>query len=72
VDKVTFARLLGIQSIDGFVEIGSVDKDRFVPPDVDFENVRPLVHVMGQFRRGCTSVDIENCRWANRRVQNGK
>jgi hypothetical protein len=90
VDKVTFARLLGIKSIDGslfhqqgnfpshgFFEIGSGDQDRFVPPDVDltdvdFENVRILVHRMGLVRKGCTSRDIEMCRWANRRLQTGK
>jgi hypothetical protein len=90
VDKVTFARLLGIKSIDGslfhqrgnfpshgFFEIGWGDQERFVPPDldmtdVDFENVRILVHPMGLFRRGCTSDDIEKCRWANWRLYSGK
>jgi hypothetical protein len=90
VDKVTFARLLGIKSIDGslfyqqgnfpshgFFEIGAGDQDRFVPPDVDltdvdFENVRILVHPSRQFTRGCTSKDIQECKWANRRLHSWK
>jgi hypothetical protein len=83
VDKRSFARLLGIKSIDGslfyqqgnfpshgFFEIGSGDQRQYCPPDldltgVDFENVRLLFHVDGQFRKGCTGKDIEDCRWAN-------
>jgi hypothetical protein len=90
VDKVTFARLLGIKSIDGslfhqqgnfpshgFFEIGSGDQRRFVPPgidltDVDFENVRLLIHPRRQFKKGCTAKDIQQCRWANRRILAGK
>jgi hypothetical protein len=87
VDKLTFARLIGIKSIDGslfyqqgnfpshgFFEIGAGDQERFVPPDVDltdvdFENVRILVHPGGQFTRGCSSEAIQECIWANRRLR---
>jgi hypothetical protein len=57
----------------GFTEIGSGDRERCVPPGVDltgvdFENVRLLIHSRGQFRKGCTSKDIEKCKWANWRM----
>jgi hypothetical protein len=58
----------------GFFEIGSGDHHRFVPPGVDltgvdFENVRLLIHPRRQFRKGCTSKDIEKCKWANWRIR---
>lgn len=85
VDKKSFARLLGIKSIDGslfhqqgnfpshgFFEIGAGDVSRYCPSDldftdVDFENVRLLIHTENLFKKGCTKSDIENCRWANGR-----
>lgn len=81
VDKIAFAKLLGIKSVDGsffhqqgnfpshgFFEIGKGDVARYCPPDldltdVDFEDVRILIHMEGRFKRGCSESDIGNCRW---------
>ena len=58
----------------GFVELSQVEARRLVAEedlaDVDYENVRLLVHQPGIFTRDCTEQDIERCKWvgARRRV----
>lgn len=55
----------------GFIEIGSNDARNYVSEDdlnnVDYENVRLLIHQNGVFIRGCTEESIEKCKWVSSR-----
>ncbi|OHT02187.1 hypothetical protein TRFO_30811 [Tritrichomonas foetus] len=55
----------------GFFELGTNDALSYVSQsdleDVDYENVRLLVHQAGVFVRGCTEDAIEGCRWVSSR-----
>jgi hypothetical protein len=52
----------------GFFEIGSSERARYCPSDldmtgVDFDDVSLLMHCEQSFNRRCTSEDIEGCKW---------
>jgi len=51
----------------GFVELSSVEAPKILDPsllkNVDYEEIRLLVHLSGEFVKGCKESDIENCRW---------
>jgi hypothetical protein len=53
----------------GFREIGPEEAKEMVPADelamVDYDNVRLLIHAPGNFVRGSTPQDFDQCRWIN-------
>jgi hypothetical protein len=53
----------------GFRELAPGQASQWVSPagleDVDFENVRLLIHRSGEFTRGCGPDVEERCRWVN-------
>lgn len=75
VDRCGFAKLLGIRSIDGslfhqqgnfpthgFVEVDpAMTKSLF--PNFDFQRYRLIEHKGGVFVKGCTELDINQCKW---------
>jgi hypothetical protein len=84
VDKKVFGRLLSVKVVNsaffyqqgnfpshGFVEMGPVEAQKTLPPEllegVDFERVRLLTHQDGVFTAESSDTDIENCKWINNR-----
>lgn len=75
IKRKSFARLLGIKSIEGslfhqqgnfpshgFIEIDpKIVKMRF--PNFDFTVNRLITHKTGAFVYGCTEADIDGCKW---------
>lgn len=55
----------------GFIELATNNALNYVSErdltDVDYENIRLLVHQAGVFVRGCTEEAIEGCRWVSAR-----
>ncbi|OHT08991.1 hypothetical protein TRFO_22227 [Tritrichomonas foetus] len=53
----------------GFIELNTTNVTDLVSPevlkDVDFDNVRLLIHQAGVFVKGCTEEVINDCKWIN-------
>ena len=53
----------------GFIEIGSEDAPQYCSgvdiSDVDFDEVRLLIHSQGIFVRGVDEISLINCKWVN-------